>query len=94
MWALAAISFLVWQVAVDADAHRFGAILGVGILVPFGLILASAVIDRLETRKTDPFRKVKKCRSFTLKQAGWKLLDSGDKRCGKIQIGRRTYKFI
>jgi putative transposase len=40
------------------------------------------------------FKKVKKYRSFTLKQAGWKLLDSGDKRYGKIQLGKRQYKFV
>lgn len=40
------------------------------------------------------FKKVKKYRSFTLKQAGWKLLDSDDKRYGKIQIGKREYKFV
>ena len=33
-------------------------------------------------------------RSFTLKQAGWKLLDSVDKRYGRIQIGKREYKFV
>ncbi len=40
------------------------------------------------------FKKVKKYRSFTLKQAGWKLLDSDGKRYGKIQIGKREYKFV
>jgi putative transposase len=35
------------------------------------------------------FKKVKKYRSFTLKQAGWKLL--GD---NKIRIGKYTHKFI
>jgi len=33
------------------------------------------------------FRKIAKFKSYTLKQAGWKLLDNG-----RIQIGKRTYK--
>ncbi len=35
------------------------------------------------------FKKVKKYRSFTLKQAGWKLLDAN-----RIQILGKTYKFV
>ncbi len=40
--------------------------------------------------KTAPpgFKKVKKYKSFTLKQAGWKLLDGN-----KIRIGSQTYKY-
>ncbi len=34
------------------------------------------------------FKKVKKYKSFTLKQAGWKLLDGN-----KIRIGSQTYKY-
>ena len=39
------------------------------------------------------FRKVKKFRSFTLKQAGWKLLDS-DQKYGRVRIGKTVYKFV
>ena len=35
------------------------------------------------------FSKVKKYRSFTLKQAGWKLLDGN-----KIRLGKTIYKFV
>lgn len=35
------------------------------------------------------FTKVKKYRSFTLKQSGWKLLDSN-----KIRLGKYNYKFV
>ncbi len=31
--------------------------------------------------------------SFTLKQAGWKLLDS-EQKYGRVQIGKRVYKFV
>ena len=39
--------------------------------------------------KTAPpsFRKIAKCKSYTLKQAGWKLLDDN-----RVQIGTHTYK--
>jgi putative transposase len=41
------------------------------------------------------FRKVKKLKSFTLKQAGWKLEDENpDKKYRKIRIGKTTYKFV
>ncbi len=39
------------------------------------------------------FRKVQKFRSFTLKQAGWKLLDS-EQRYGRVRIGTKVYKFV
>ncbi len=40
--------------------------------------------------KTSPpgFKKVKKYKSYTLKQSGWKLLDGN-----KIKIGTKTYKY-
>lgn len=48
------------------------------------------------TAKRPPkFKKVKKFRSFTLKQAGWKLLDTTDaKGIGRIRIGDKIYKYV
>jgi putative transposase len=41
------------------------------------------------------FKKVKKYRSFTLKQAGWKLgEETPGQRHRKIKIGQTTYKFV
>lgn len=41
------------------------------------------------------FKKVKKYRSFTLKQAGWKLHNATpDKKYRKITIGKTVYKFV
>lgn len=41
------------------------------------------------------FRKVKKFRSFMLKQAGWELLDcERGKHYRKIRLGKRVYKFV
>jgi putative transposase len=43
--------------------------------------------DRRAGRPT--FQKVKRYKSFTLKQAGWKLLDRN-----KVRIGKQHYKFV
>ncbi|MDX2075120.1 MAG: transposase [bacterium] len=41
------------------------------------------------------FKKVKKFKSFVLKQAGWDVLDGQEgKKYRKIRIGKKTYKFI
>ncbi|MDZ4672062.1 MAG: transposase [Phototrophicales bacterium] len=41
------------------------------------------------------FKKVKKFKSFILKQAGWDLLDKQDgKKYRKIRIGKKIYKFV
>jgi putative transposase len=45
-------------------------------------------------KRPPKFRKVKRYTSFTLKQAGWKLLDNGGKRYGKIQLGDHVYKYV
>jgi len=45
-------------------------------------------------KRPPKFRKVKQYSSFTLKQVGWKLLDSNGKRYGKVQISTHTYKFV
>jgi len=41
------------------------------------------------TKRPPKYKKVRQRKSFTLKQAGWKLLDGN-----KIQINARTYKFV
>ncbi len=41
------------------------------------------------------FKKVKKFKSFILKQAGWDLLDKQEgKKYRKIRIGKKIYKFV
>ncbi len=59
-WVVGIVAYLVWQIANDAESIRFEAMLGFAILLAFGLIIISALIDRLKTRKTDPYRKVEK----------------------------------
>lgn len=59
-WAAGLLGHLGWQAATDADSFQFEALLGFGLLLALGLVFLSALIDRLQTRKSDPYRKVKK----------------------------------
>ena len=60
VWAAGLIAVLIWQAATEGESIRFEALLGVAPLVAVGLIVLSALIDRLQTRKTDPYRRVQK----------------------------------
>jgi predicted anti-sigma-YlaC factor YlaD len=60
LWLLGLAAYLVWQFTTDSESIRLEAILGFGLLLAIGLIFLSALIDRLQTRKNDPYRKVKK----------------------------------
>ena len=60
LWVAGLIGYLVWQAASDSISLRFEAFLGFGLLLAFGLVLGSALVDRLKTRKNDPYRKVEK----------------------------------
>ncbi len=59
-WALGVIVYAVWQIATDAEPIRLEGVLGFGAVLAFGLIVLSALADRLQTQKNDPYRKVKK----------------------------------
>ena len=60
VWAVGLIAVLIWRAATEGESIRFEALLGVTPLVAVGLLVLSALIDRLKTRKTDPYRKVQK----------------------------------
>ena len=61
IWAVTLVGYLFWQWRNDGDATwRYEWFVAVGYLPAFGLILASTLVDRLQTRKTDNYRKVKK----------------------------------
>jgi predicted anti-sigma-YlaC factor YlaD len=60
LWVVGIIAYLVWQIATDSESLRFEGILGFGLVLAFGLIILSALVDRLKTRKNDPYRKVLK----------------------------------
>lgn len=60
LWVVGMIAYLVWQVATDSESIQFEAMIGVAFFLAFALIILSALVDRLQTRKNDPYRKVKK----------------------------------
>ena len=60
VWAVGIVAYLIWQATRDAASVQLESLLGFGLVLAFGLIVASALIDRLKARKTDPYRKVKK----------------------------------
>jgi predicted anti-sigma-YlaC factor YlaD len=60
VWVAGVVAYVVWQMATDSESIQLEGMLGFAILLAFGLIILSALIDRLKTRKTDPYRKVKK----------------------------------
>lgn len=60
LWVVGIAAYLIWQIATDSDSLQFEGVLGFGLFLAFGLIVASALVDRLKTRKNDPYRKVLK----------------------------------
>ncbi|MEL6981345.1 MAG: anti-sigma factor [Actinomycetota bacterium] len=60
IWLVALAAALIWQAATEAESVRFEALLGLAPVAAVGLIVASALIDRLKIRATDPYRKVQK----------------------------------
>lgn len=60
LWLIGMVAYVVWQTVTDSASIRFEGAIGVGLLLAFGLIVLSALIDRLKIRKNDPYRKVQK----------------------------------
>ncbi|MCH7584516.1 MAG: hypothetical protein IH941_05080 [Acidobacteria bacterium] len=60
LWVVGIVGYLVWQMATDAESFRFEALIGVAFFLAFALIVLSALVDRLKTRKDDPYIKVQK----------------------------------
>ncbi len=60
LWVVGIVAYVVWQIATDSESLQFEGILGFGLLLAVGLIILSALVDRLKTRKNDPYRKVLK----------------------------------
>ena len=60
LWVVGIAAYLVWQINTDSESIQSGAMLGFGLMLAFALITISALIDRLQTRKNDPYRRVKK----------------------------------
>jgi anti-sigma factor RsiW len=60
LWVVGIGAYLVWQIATGSESLQFEGMLGFGVLLAVGLIILSALIDRLKVRKNDPYRKVLK----------------------------------
>ena len=60
LWVVGIVAYLVWQITTDSESIQWEAMLGFGLLLAFALIILSALADRLQTRKNDPYRRVKK----------------------------------
>jgi predicted anti-sigma-YlaC factor YlaD len=60
LWVVGIVAYLVWQMATDSESLQFEAMIGFALVLAFGLIILSALVDRLKTRKNDPYRKVQK----------------------------------
>jgi len=59
-WVVGLGAYLIWQIATGSQSVEFEGLIGFGLMLAFALVFASALIDRLKTRKTDPYRRVKK----------------------------------
>jgi len=60
LWVVGMVTYTVWQIANESESIRFENMLGFGVLLALGMIILSALIDRLKTYKDDPYRKVQK----------------------------------
>lgn len=58
-WVVGILGYALWQVATEGE-NPVEAVIVFTFWLGFTLILLSALIDRLRTRKTDPYRKVQK----------------------------------
>lgn len=59
-WVVGIAAFLVWQMATGSESIQVEALIGFALLLALVLIVLSALVDRLKTRKDDPYRKVQK----------------------------------
>jgi anti-sigma factor RsiW len=59
-WLVGIAAYIVWGIASDAESLRFENVLVFGLLLAFGLVVLSALVDRLRVRRSDPYRKVRK----------------------------------
>lgn len=60
LWLVGLVAYVVWQIATESESIRLEGMLSFGLLLALGLVILSALIDRLKTRKNDPYRKVLK----------------------------------
>ena len=58
-WVIGLAGYGIWQVATNSQ-NLFEAVVVFGLWLGFGLVFLSVLIDRLKTRKTDPYRRIEK----------------------------------
>ena len=59
VWLAVTAGFVVWQVATESE-NLLEAVIVFGFWLAAGLVLLSVLIDRLQTRKTDRYRRIQK----------------------------------
>ena len=59
VWVVGTLGYGLWQVAIDVE-DLFQVVIVFGLSLGFGLLFLSVLIDRLTTRKTDPYQRVQK----------------------------------
>ncbi|MDJ0925868.1 MAG: zf-HC2 domain-containing protein [Acidimicrobiia bacterium] len=59
-WVVGLVAYVIWQMATGSESVQWEGVLGFALLLALGLIVLSALLDRLKTRKNDPYRKVLK----------------------------------
>jgi anti-sigma factor RsiW len=58
-WIVGMLGYGLWQVAIETE-DLFEVVIIFGFWLGLGLVFLSVLIDRLKTRKTDRYRRVKK----------------------------------
>ena len=59
VWFVTMVGVVLWQVATEAE-DPWEVVLVFGFWLAAGLVLLSVLIDRLQTRKNDPYRRIQK----------------------------------
>ena len=59
VWFVTMVGVVLWQVATEAE-DLWEVVLVFGFWLAAGLVLLSVLIDRLQTRKNDPYRRIQK----------------------------------
>ncbi len=60
LWVAGIVGYVGWQAATDSVSLQIEGVLGFGLLLAFALVILSTFVDRMKTRKNDPYRKVLK----------------------------------
>jgi len=59
VWLVMTVGYALWQVATDSE-NLVETVIVFGFWLAAGLVLLSVLIDRLKTRRNDPYRRIQK----------------------------------